>query len=64
MLFANRCKQAELDNTSEHMRGNVWATWVVADIFLKFLFAAVRRNEARLDSDPGHGEYSLGDAHL
>ena len=60
VLLANRRKQAELDDAPEHMRGNVWATGMIAEIFLKFLLAAVRRNEARLDSDPGHGEHPLG----
>ena len=64
VLLANRRKQAELGDAPEHMRCNVWATGVIAKIFLEFFFAAVRRNEARLDSDPGHGEYRSGDAHL
>ena len=62
MLVANRCKQAELGDAPEHMRGNIRATGVVAEILLEFLFMAIRSSEARLNSDPGHNKNLLGNA--
>lgn len=63
MLIANRCKQAELRDAPEHMRSNVGTTGVVAEIFPKFLFAAVWSSEAGLNRDPGHREPLFGDAY-
>jgi hypothetical protein len=60
VLFANRCKQAELHDAPEHMRRNVGTAGVVTEIFLKFLLAAVWSSEASLNDDPGHSESPKG----
>jgi len=63
VLVANRCKQAELGDAPEHVRGNIRATGVVAEILLEFLFMAIRSSEARLNGDPGHAKYPLRNAY-
>ena len=60
MLFANRCEQAELRDTPEHVRGNVGTPGVVTEIFLKLLFAAVWTRDPRLNGYPGHSDHPFG----
>jgi hypothetical protein len=42
MLVADCCGKAKLHDAAKHMSGNIGATWVVAEIFRKFFFVAVR----------------------
>src|SRR5581483_2698023 len=54
VFFANRCKQTEFDDATEHMRGDVGTTRVVAEIFLQFFFATIWTYETCLNSYPRH----------
>jgi hypothetical protein len=47
VLFANCSAKADLLHASEHMGGNIGTARVVAEVFRKLFFAAVRSSDAR-----------------
>jgi len=49
VLFANCSTNAELLHASEHMGSNIGTARVVAEIFPKLFFAAVRSRDTRLN---------------
>ena len=56
VLVANCSHDADFPDASEYMSCNIWAAWVVAEVFGEQLFAPIWRSKARLDRYLRNGE--------